>query len=251
MSKAERDWNEFKRKVIDGIKDDDILGMATAKLKDFSSYFNSTSTGEVQALTKQLQSQLEELRKQDENEGKGQGNWYKDNRAQAMEDLKDNLDKIEDSLTAVVELAEEMQQKLLDAMDQAQEKFEEQVDTFENINKQLEHNVELIQLLTDENNYEALTSQYAAQTRNRQEELDFYTKEKDFWENYLTTLEEGTKEWENAKAKYNEAAEAWSSALTTTIQAARKEFENNINLIFKTINNQLTNNKGLDYLNEE
>ena len=54
-----------------------------------------------------------------------------------------------------------------------------------------------------------------------------------------------------AKEKYNAAAEAWASALETTIQAARQEFENNINLIFKTINNQLTNNKGLDYLNEE
>ena len=68
---------------------------------------------------------------------------------------------------------------------------------------------------------------------------------------YLTTLEQGSKEWEVAKEKYNAAAEAWASALETTIQAARQEFENNINLIFKTINNQLTNNKGLDYLNEE
>jgi hypothetical protein len=40
--------------------------MATAKLKDFSSYYNEAGTAEIQALTKQLEGQLEELRKQDE-----------------------------------------------------------------------------------------------------------------------------------------------------------------------------------------
>lgn len=249
MSSAEREWNAFKTKVIDGIKDDDILGLAKSKLKDFNTYYNEEQTGEVQALTKQIQNQLDELRKQDE-EG-GQGDWYRDNRVKAMEDLKERYDQIRDSLTALVELEEEMKKKILDSMDQAQDKFDKQIDTFETINKQLEHNIELINLLTDEDNYEQLADQYAAQTQNRKEELDFYTQQKDFWENYLNTLEEGSEEWEAAKEKYNAAAEAWSSALTTTIQAARTEFENNIKIIFKTINNQLTNQKGLDYINEE
>ena len=39
LSEAERDWNEFRRKVIDGIKDDDILGNTKARLRDFSSYY--------------------------------------------------------------------------------------------------------------------------------------------------------------------------------------------------------------------
>ena len=65
-------------------------------------------------------------------------------------------------------------------LNEAQEKFDDQVDTFENINKQLEHNIELINLLTDQNDYETLARQYAAQTKNRKEELDFYTKQKEF-----------------------------------------------------------------------
>ena len=248
MAEAKRDWNEFKRKIIDEVKEEDILGLSSARLKDFFSYYDEAGKAEVQALTTRIQDQLAELRKQDE---LGNAEWYRDNRAKALEDLIEYYDKIRDSLNQVLELQEEMQQNVLDMMDQAQEKFDDQIDTFENINKQLEHNVEIINLLTDQNDYETLAKQYAAQTQNRKEELDFYTQQKIFWEGYLTTLEKGSKEWENAKAKYNEAAEAWASALTNTIEAARKEFENNINLIFQTINNQLSDNKGLDYLNEE
>ena len=73
-----------------------------------------------------------------------------------------------------------MQQKVLDMMNQAQDKFDEQIGTFENINKHLEHNIQLINLLTDENDYAELSKQYAAQTKNREQELDFYTKQRDY-----------------------------------------------------------------------
>lgn len=64
-----RDWNDFRRKVIDDIKDDDILGTARAKLKDFATYYNDAETGAIQALTKRVQDQLEEIRKQEEENG--------------------------------------------------------------------------------------------------------------------------------------------------------------------------------------
>jgi len=248
MSEATRDWNDFKRRIIDGIKDDDILGTTKAKIKDFFSYYNEEGTGEIQALTKHIQEQLEEIRKQEEENG---GDWYRDNDAKAFEDLKEYYEKIKGPLTDIAELEEFVIQQFLASMDEAQEKFDEQIDTFENINKHLDHNIELINLLTDQDDYEKLAEQYAAQTKNRQDELDFYTQQKDFWANYLDTLEEGSEEWKNAKEKYNEAAEAWKGAITNTVQAARAEFENSIKSIFKTINNQLTNNKGLSYLNEE
>ena len=39
MAEAERDWNEFFKKVIKDIDEDDILGNAEARLKDFMSYY--------------------------------------------------------------------------------------------------------------------------------------------------------------------------------------------------------------------
>ena len=58
LAEAERDWNEFKKKIIDGIEDDDILGNAMAKLVDFSSYYKEDNTGVVQALRKQVDNTL-------------------------------------------------------------------------------------------------------------------------------------------------------------------------------------------------
>ncbi|MCC8068723.1 MAG: phage tail tape measure protein, partial [Ruminococcus sp.] len=44
MEEAEKDWNEFYRKVILGLDDDDILGNATQDLADILSYFNTTAS---------------------------------------------------------------------------------------------------------------------------------------------------------------------------------------------------------------
>ena len=69
MTEATREWNDFKRRVIDGIKDDNILGTARARLKDFSTYYNDENTGEVQKLTERVRAQLEEIRKQEKENG--------------------------------------------------------------------------------------------------------------------------------------------------------------------------------------
>ena len=45
MAEAERDWNEFKKKIIDDIDDDDILGNAMAKMLDFDSYYKDSGKG--------------------------------------------------------------------------------------------------------------------------------------------------------------------------------------------------------------
>ena len=144
-----------------------------------------------------------------------------------------------------------MHEAVTSMMDEAQEKFDEQIEVYENISKQLEHNISVINLLTDENDYRSLKNPYNLERQNRQEELDFYTRQKDYWKFYLEHLEKGTDEWEKAKEKYNEAAEAWADALETAITAARTEFENNIKIIFQDLNNLLTYNKGLDYINTQ
>jgi hypothetical protein len=47
MSEAEKDWNAFKKRIIEGISDEDIIGTAAYNLEDLKSYFNSAGTGSI------------------------------------------------------------------------------------------------------------------------------------------------------------------------------------------------------------
>ena len=63
MAEAERDWNEFKTKVIDGIDEDDIIGQTQAKIRDFTTYYDKNTTGSIQALTNHLNDIMNEMNK--------------------------------------------------------------------------------------------------------------------------------------------------------------------------------------------
>jgi hypothetical protein len=67
MNQATRDWNEWKKRIIDGIDEDDIYGNANARLQDFSTYYSENGLGDIQAQTEQVNSILTELREMDEN----------------------------------------------------------------------------------------------------------------------------------------------------------------------------------------
>jgi len=57
---AKRDWNEFKKEVIDKIKDDDFLGQARARVQDFFSYYDDQGNGIIQKLTEHVNRTREE-----------------------------------------------------------------------------------------------------------------------------------------------------------------------------------------------
>ena len=250
MSSAERDWNEFKRKVIDGIKDDDILGMATAKLKDFHSYYNETGTAEIQSLTKQLEGQLEELKKQDE---AGGADWYRDNRVKAIEDLKDNYDKIRQSLEDIVELEEEMQKKVVESLEDTNDKLEDHIGLYENINKQLEHNVELVKLVSGESSYDKFQEFYDKEAQNRKEQLAFQTQRKEYLEQLLAYFNKlgNTEAAKKVQEELDAVSESWATLIEETINAETTKFQNRIDNIFKKLEDKLTGGMGLDYLEKE
>ena len=113
LAEAERDWNEFKKKIIDGIEDDDILGNAMARLVDFFSYYKEDNTGIVQALRKQVDNTLAELNQMDTN---GWSNVYGDNRTAALDDLKKYYEELMSNLQDVLKLQEEIHESYLESL---------------------------------------------------------------------------------------------------------------------------------------
>lgn len=189
LAEAERDWNEFKKKIIDGIEDDDILGNAMAKLVDFSSYYKEDNTGIVQALRKQVDNTLAELAQMDRT---GQSNIYGDNRTAALDDLKKYYEELMSNLKDVLELQEEIHQSYIDMMDEAQEKFDEQIESYEMISDLIDHDMEVISLVYGEESYGQLAKYYDKQQQNFNSQLDFQRQQVDFWRQQLDALDEGS-----------------------------------------------------------
>lgn len=248
LAEAERDWNEFKKKIIDGIEDDDILGNAMAKLVDFSSYYKDDNTGVVQALRKQVDNTLAELNQMDTN---GWSNVYGDNRTAALDDLKKYYEELMDNLQDVLKLQQEIHESYLDMMDEAQEKFDEQIESYEMISDLISHDMDVISLVYGDEAYAQLARYYDKQQDNYNSQLDFQRQQVDFWRQQLDTLDEGSDAWKNARDKWANAVQEMNDLIETSIENLQDKYLNAINLIFQNLNNKVTDNLGLDYVEEE
>jgi len=247
IAEAERDWNEFKKKVIDQIDDDDILGNAKARIEDLKTYLNDLDTGEVQALGKHVQETLDELRAFD----KGLDNVYGRERSQSLEDLEDYFDKLKDALEEIVEIQDELQEDVLDQMDAVQDKIDDQVDTYEAISDLIEHDMTLIQLTLGDEAYTQLTNYYNAQQDNYNKQLDFQRQQVEYWKNQMDAVEQGSEQFEAAREKWADAVADWNDLVEDAVENLQDKLANTINEIFKNLNDNLTNNKGLQYISDE
>lgn len=248
MAEAERDWNEFKKKVIDDIDEDDILGNAMAKMLDFSSYYKDNGKGVVEVLTRQVNDTLEQLRQIDET---GTSSVYGDNKSQAMEDLQTYYTELMSQLEDVHDLVDEIRESYLDMIDEANEKFDEQIDRYETISDLIEHNMSVIELLNGDDAYDSMDKYYKMQEQNNLKQLDFHRQEVDFWKEKMEAEEEGSEAWEAYRENWQAAVADLNEAVEKSVEDLIAKYQNTVNSIFDDLNSKLTDGKGLDYIGEE
>ena len=248
MAEAEREWNEFKKRIIDDIEDDDILGNASAKLLDYNSYYKEDGTGVIQKNTQHVNEIIEQLKSI---EATGTSSIYGDNEAQALEDLKTYYEQLMSDLTDVHDLIDEIRESYLSMMDEAQDKFDEQVETYEYIRDLLTHDMDLITMVYGDEAYDKLVDFYEKQEDNYNKQLDFQRQQKDFWKAQMDSLEEGSDEWQKAKENWMSAVEEWNSLVEEAIENLQDKYLNAINNIFANLNDKVTDGLGLDYVEQE
>ena len=247
MNEATREWNEWKKKVLDGIDEDDILGNSTAKLEDFYTYFNEKGSGDIQGLSKKVLADLEELKALDE----GRDNVFGDDKQQGLDVLKEDYEQLMESLSNLIDLQDELYENIIEEMDIVQEKFDDQIESYEAITDMIEHDMKLIQLLYGEDSYGELAQYYEMQQKNFEKQLEFQQQQKDFWYAQMQAAEQGSEAWETARDNWSNAVSEFNSLLESSLENATSKFENSINNIFKNLNNSVTNGMGLDYVQEE
>lgn len=248
MAEGVRNWNEFKKTIIDEIKDDDILGNAKAELENFYSYYNDEGIGAVQAGMDHVNDILFELREMDKGFA---SDFYGEDRANALEDLEKYYKQLMSDLTDVQELSETVRQSYLDMMDKAKEDFDQQISSYEQVANLLDHDMKLIELIYGEKSYGALDKYYQKLEDNYNSQLDFQKQQVDFWREQMDSAEEGTERWEKARDNWTAAVSDWKSLVNDAIENINDKYLNTIKNIFEELNNKVTNGAGLEYVKEE
>lgn len=248
LDDARKQWEEFKKDVIDKIEDDDILGNAQYNLDSLNRFYNEQGLGKIQEETKYLTKLLNELKTMD---ATGSADSYDENRKKALEDLQKYYEQTMSDLTDIEDIIDEIEKSLGETLDDISDQMQDQLKAYEQLSNTLDHDMKLIQLVFGEDSYSKLEDYYAKKEQNFNSRLDFQKQQVEFWEQQMAVLEEGSKEWEKARDNWMSAVNDWQSNIESAIENLQDKYLNAINAIFDNLNNQLTNGKGLAYINEE
>ena len=236
FAEAERDWNEFRKKVIDQIKDDDYVGQATARLADFDSYYKPDGGGIIQELTEHVNRTREEA---EIIQNGGTSQIYGRNEAQALEDLKHYTDELMQNLEDVQQIAKDIHDLFLDTIDKAQDAFDDQIGQYEQIAKLIEHDMNLIQLRTPNNNEDALNHYYELMHKNNLQQIDFYRKQVDMWKEMMDAAEEGSQEWKKFRDNWENSLNDMNAAVQAAVENLIDKYHNTVDKIIRQTKDNL------------
>lgn len=273
MGEAMRDWNEFKRKVIDDLDDDDLLGKALQNQADILSYYNTANSGvgSIQSLTSKIGnaatpgSILGELQKM-QNGGHSSiysaydaatGTWV-DDMSSAVDDLKESYKELMTELENLEDLEQNVTDAFLDSIDAINDALDKNKEAYEFLGDQIDHDINLIQKLYGDDAYDLMGTYYEKQLTNIQAELAARQNAATYWKQLMDAeraaieqgngnkdaLEKYEENWKSAVSDVNDLVESWAEALTT-------KYENTIDALVKSLNDKVSNGKGLDYLEEQ
>ena len=264
MQSAAKDWNEFKRRVIDDFDDDNVVGQAIQNFDDILSYYNTANkgTGSIQALTSKQNSVIEEINKI-RNGGHSSvysaydsesGTWVDDMQS-ALDDLTDTYEELMTELEDIEDLEDDLLDNYLDGIDNVNEALEEQKENYELIADQIDHDISLIETLYGDDAYEQMDEYYTKQLTHVQAQLSAQQEVAAYWLDLMQKEQEalaqgmGNQEvldkyeenWKSALSDINSYIENWADTLT-------EKYENAIDLMIQKLNNSITNGTGLDYV---
>ena len=250
MTEAKKDWNEFKKKIIDGIKDDDIFGNARARaIDDMSVYLDPNGKGQLAAGIKQTQ---ELIKQYEQMRDTGWSSVYGDNKTKLLEDLQTAYKDIEQSMLEMQQIQDDVHQAWLDTMDEINDKMAKQVEMYEQISNIIEHDRKVIELVYGETDFDALARMYEMQHQNNLGLLDFQRQNAEFWEREMNSIvDKNSEEWKKARDNWVAAVNDLNATIEDSIQNIRDKMENAIDGIFDKFNKEITNGKGLDYLDQQ
>ena len=266
MGEAERDWNKFRRDVLehsDILKDSDFsknLKDAQLNYADARSYFRTqytnaagqtvTAPGTIQGLTSQLLNTQKEIDKITRGE---KSSIYGDNQKQAMQHLKSDLNKLMSQMEDYESLIDEINEAYLDTIDNIDDYFNKQIEDYEYVGELIQHDMDLLTLLYGDKNYDAMDKYYSKLQSNNLNQIDSLRRQKDFWKQQWDAAAAAgdTNAAQKFKENYKKVISDLNSLIQDSAQTLQDQYVNSINKIFDELDKKMTKGQGSDYLNME
>lgn len=248
-TEAEKNMREFRRKVIDQLQDDDILGNALADYADLAYYRNEQGLGVVQIYTDQLSAINQAIA---EIESTGWSERFGDNVNAAKEAQKEAQDNLRQALMDEQDAIKNIKDAYLSMIDKAQEKWDEQIESYNKLSNLINHDMNIIKLLYGEDkSYAMLDQYYKKQNEYNQQQLDMYVKQAALWKAKMEEAADDPELYKKLKENWENAIEGGKSVLEKSIQGIIDTYTNAINEIFKELEDKLTNGLGFDELKND
>ena len=244
LSEAQKDWSEFKRKVIDGVKDDDLFGNAKADTELFE---NLLTNGTIEAGTNNINETIAEIGKINRGE---KSSIYGTDKQAAIDNLEEQMKNLMGHLETLTDIQEEIHQSYLEAVDKVGEAFDAQIESYEYVGELIEHNLNLAKLIKGEDAYSDFAAIYDQQEKNNLSTLAAQKQAVDYYRQMMET-EQDPEALEKWTEMWKESVSSLNSTVESSVELIIDKYSNSINVIFDELENKLTEGKGLEYIGLE
>lgn len=231
FSDLRKEWKEFQRDVIKGIKEDDYVNLSS---------FGLSMAKDDLADAQELLGYVNDLQKRIQNiQNNGWDDIYGDNAQQAYEDLQKYMEELMSRGQDIASLQQEIHDNWINSIDAAKEAFDDNVENFENINDILEHNLEMLDMLYGDAKFDQAAKLYELQARNSINSLQQLMQQRDFWKQRMDSAVVGSDVWKEYKKNWEEALQDVNKAVEESAKYMYNAYEAQIENIAEKLRNAL------------
>ena len=262
-SDAEREFLDFRDRILNGLRDDDIAGNNRLRIDKLRTYFNNANGQNATEETKQHISDI--LYQIDQMRNGIPSAIYGNDISKAYQELQNYYNTAKDNLEGMVQIFKQIQASIYDVAAAAQEAFNKQKNNYDFLKNTIQHQKKMADLLYGDEAYKKADKFYDAQIKNNLKTLDLLKKQKDLWEdkihqvqNQLKGLDPNSNDYkelqkllETYQQNWKQAQQDFNATIEESVQTSLDKYTNSIDVLFDKINDKLTNGKGLDFLGDE
>ena len=224
----EKDLKEFRRDVLDQIKEDDYINLSS-----YSFSIGQDSLDDAEELAQhiaEIQQAIEDMQN-----GNYNTSPYHDDMQSAMKDLQKYTEELMKRGEDIADIQEDIHDNWMDAIDAAQDAFDEQQDEYDQINDLIEHNLDMLEMLHGDEAYAQMANLYQQQANNSIHNIQLLAKERDFWFQQMNSVAEGSDAWKEYRDNWEDAVKDLNSSIKDTADY----FYNRYEAIFNQLAKQL------------
>lgn len=264
LTKAEKDWNEFNRRVIKGLNKDTDKGYLTGTLEEtlanMGSYYNAQRTGQIQIGTDQVNKILDEIAIM--NAG-GHSDVYSaydaetdtwvDNKAKALEDLKKNYEQLMQDLEQMEDYADAVDEAFLKSIDNVAAAFEQKSKILDFYSKQIDHDLKMTKLLYGDKAYDKIGKRQERQLEHLEKQKNLIQEQTNYWKRLMDAAREAgdNEAYKKYRDNWMDSIDELNSKIEEWAELTKEKYANTVQEIIDNLNKEVTGGLGLDQVGEE